>query len=763
MHANFFVARPSIAAMRRTLLVFAALLAAALPLRAADDADGHPAIAISRASAGITLDGDLSDPAWKSATRVDKWWETNPGDNLEPKAKSVGYLMYDDHYFYAGFELDDPNPKLISSPFNDRDHISGNTDDYAGVILDTRHDHKTAILFLATARGIQYDAVSDDSTGNEDSSPDFFWDSAAKINDHGWTLEIRIPLSSLRYDARDPQEWGILLYRNWPRDRRYQMFANKIPRGGNCFICNENTLTGLKGLPPAGHIIVAPYVTAKEVGEPRDGAGTEFVNRPVGTNAGADLKWTPTPDSVVDATLNPDFSQIESDVAVITANERFAIFLPEKRPFFLEGVELFSTPIQAVYTRTITSPRFGTRLTGKSGSNEYTFLVAQDRGGGAVIVPSAFGSDFAFQDLKSTDAIGRVRHDFSRNSFASLLLTDRELGGGAHNRVFGPDFQLKGKHDTLTGQFLVSDSVTPDRPDLANEWNGQRLRGHAYNVWWSHSTEKFDWYSQHQNYTDDFRADAGFVPQVGFRTTYSETGWTFHPKGFFSRVRTFAMGQYDTTEDGSLLYRLASFGFGADGKMRSFWRFRYAYDTVSNAGTLFQRHYLLWSFNFAVNRLISQISSDGWAGQQVDFANNRLGHGANVNVGVLLRPGDHLEMSLSNGVRWLRVNPGDGRDEGRLFTAQFERVRATYTFNQKMFLRAILQNQRTNQNRSLYDFEVDQHGGSLASQLLFAYKVNWQTLLFLGYGDLREVTAGAGDFVKSGRQFFMKVSYAFQR
>ncbi len=753
----------------RTIALVLAALAAVLPLSAADDGDGHPTITIARAPSGITVDGDLSDPAWKSATRVDKWWETNPGDNSEPKVKSVGYVMYDDKYFYAGFELDDPNPKQISSPFNDRDHISGNTDDYAGVILDTRHDHKTAILFLATARGIQYDAVSDDTTGNEDSSPDFFWDSAAKINDHGWTLEIRIPLSTLRYDTRDPQEWGVMLYRNWPRDRRYQMFANKIPRGGNCFICNENTLAGLRQLPPAGHMIIAPYATATQVGEPRDGLGTQFVNRPVGSNGGADLKWTPTPDSVVDATLNPDFSQIESDAAVITTNERFAIFLPEKRPFFLEGVELFSTPIQAVYTRTITSPRWGTRSTGKFGSNAYTFLVAQDRGGGSVILPSAFASDVAIQEFKSTDMIGRVRHDFSRNSFVSMLLTDRELGGGAHNRVVGPDFQLKNKTDTLTGQLLLSDSATPNRTDLAKEWNGQKLRGHAYDVWWSHSTEKFDWYSQHQNYSNEFRADAGFVPQVGYGTTYSETGWTFHPTGFFSRVRTFAMGQYDTTEDGALLYRLASFGFGADGKMRSFWRFRYAYDTVRNVDktrdidSLFQRHYLLWSFNFAVNRLISQLSSDGWAGQQVDFANNRLGHGANVNYGVLLRPGDHLEMSLSNGVRWLRVK--NGVDEGRLFTSQFERMRATYTFNQKMFLRAILQNQRTNQNQGLYDptITVDQHGGSLASQLLFAYKVNWQTLLFVGYGDLREVIADAGDFARSGRQFFMKVSYAFQR
>ena len=751
--------------MRTTLAVFAALFAAALPLRAADDAAGHPTIEIARAPSGITVDGDLSEPAWKSATRVDKWWETNPGDNIEPKVKSVGYLMYDDHYFYAGFEFDDPNPKQISSPFNDRDHISGNTDDYGGVILDTRHDHKTAILFLATARGIQYDAVSDDSTGNEDSSPDFFWDSAAKINDHGWTLEIRIPLSTLRYDQRDPQEWGIMLYRNWPRDFRYQMFANKLPRGGNCFICNENTLSGLRGLPPAGHMIVAPYATAKEVGETRNGVGTPFVNRPIGSNAGADLKWTPTPTSVVDATVNPDFSQIESDVAVITANERFAINLPEKRPFFLEGVELFSTPIQAVYTRTITSPRWGTRMTGKLGSNAYTFLIAQDRGGGAVILPSEFGSDVAFQDFKSTDAIGRLRHDFSRNSYVSVLLTDRELGGGAHNRVFGPDFQLKNATDTLTGQLLLSDSATPDRPDLAAEWNGQHLRGHAYDVWWSHSTEKFDWYSQHQNYTENFRADAGFVPQVGYGTTYAETGWTFRPKGFFSRVRTFAMGQYDTLEDGSLLYRLMSFGYGADGKYRSFSRFRYAYDTVRNGEALFQRHQLLWSVNFAVNRVISQLETDGWIGQQVDFAKNRLGRGANVNVSALLRPGDHLELSLTNGVRWLRVNPESAAiASGRLFTAQFERVRATYTFNRQMFLRAIVQNQRTNQNQVLYaPLAVDQHGGSLASQLLFAYKINWQTLIFVGYGDLRDVTIDAGDFAKDSRQFFMKVSYAFQR
>src|SRR5438067_1150353 len=116
--------------MRTTIAVFAARVDATRP---------------TRASGGITVDGDLAEPAWKSATRVDKWWETNPGDNIEPKVKSVGYLMYDDKFFYAGFEFEDPTPSKISSPFNDRDHINGSTDDYGGVTLDTRHDHTTAI------------------------------------------------------------------------------------------------------------------------------------------------------------------------------------------------------------------------------------------------------------------------------------------------------------------------------------------------------------------------------------------------------------------------------------------------------------------------------------------------------------------------------------------------------------------------------------------------------------------------------------------
>jgi hypothetical protein len=720
-------------------------------------ADGPP-IQITRTTGGITIDGDLSDPGWQNATKLEEWYETNPGDNVEPKAKSIGYLAYDDHFLYAGFKFIDPTPSKIAGPYNDRDHIGGNTDDYGGVILDARDDGKTAILFLVNPHNIQYDSVSDDSTGNEDSSPDFFWDSATKINSDGWTLEMRIPFTSLRYKGSSP-EMGVMLYRNWPRDRRYQMFTNKIPRGGNCFICNERKLVGLTDLPPAGHLITAPYLNEQSIGEAPN-LGERVTTRPLKNDAGVDLKWTPSRDSAIDATINPDFSQIESDTAVISTNQRFAIFFPEKRPFFLEGSELFNTPVQAVYTRTITSPRWGLRSTGKIGANAYTILIAQDRGGGSIILPSPLGSNFGPQDVSALDAIFRVRHDFGK-SYISFLTTDRQAQGGAFNRVFGPDFQWKSEHHSITGQLLISDTRTPNRPDLAEEWNGQKLRSAAFDAWYQFQNKKWDFYADNKDYGDNFRADLGFVPQVGYRANYQELGYTIYPKsGFFSRVRLYGMSEYDSLQNGAQLYRLFSAGFGADGKFNSFSRWRFAVENFRSGEQIFQIHRLIYSEQLSVNKLIAQIGASGWIGQQVDFSNNRLGRGADFEPFATIRPTNHLEITFTGGVSWLN-EPNRGTDN-RLFTSQIERIRATYTFNSKMFLRTIFQNERTNQAQSLYTFAVDQHGGDLASQILFAFKLNWQTVIYVGYGDDHGVMPEDARFEPLNRAAFFKVSYAFQ-
>ena len=761
----------------RSALVALALFTAIVPRAHAAD---EPPLTIHRASGPIVIDGDITDAGWQGALTFDTWYETNPGDNVEPKQKTIAFVTYDDHFFYAAIHSFDTNPQSIRAQLGDHDGISGNSDDFAGVILDTRNDGKTALELFVTAAGTQFDAVLDDASGNEDASPDVFWDSAVKKTADGWITELRVPFSSLRYEKKNPQTWGMIVYRNIPRERRYQYFTHKQPRGSNCFVCNFNKVSGFENLPSGGHVVVAPYVTGKAISELRDDNET-LVNHPMKGDGGLDVKYTPNEHTAIDATLNPDFSQVESDVAQISTNERFAINFPEKRPFFLERVELFSSPIQAVYTRTITSPRWGMRGTGNFGKDNYTVLIAQDRGGGGVIIPGATGSDFAFQDFDSTDSIARWRHDLASTSFVGFLLTDREISGGANNRVFGPDFQWKPNDtDTFTGQLLLSSSRTPNLPDVTAEWNGQKLSSFGSDVWWQHSTAKYDFFTEVKDFGDDFRADMGFVPQVGYRSDYTEAGYTFRPKGFFSRIRTFAMGEYDSQQDGSMLYRLRSGGFGADGKFRSFIRFRFANEAFYNVGAdgvgkVLTRDQLLYNVQFAVNRLIPQVSFDGWVGDDIDFFNNRNGHGARVNMNMSVRPTQRLQLSLTNRAQWLNERLSD-EVNGRLFTSQVERVRAQYMFSPRMFIRAVVQNQRTSFNPTIFGIEgLPQRTGNLSTQFLYAYKVNWQSVLYVGYGDIRDVTEEPEDptdptnrgvqhdFRTSDRQIFFKMSYAFQR
>jgi len=759
------VRNPPPGARSVSLILIGFLVASAV---SAEEVPRGAEIRIARAAGPITVDGNLSDEGWKGAARVDTWFEVQPGDNLPPKVASVGYLAYDDRYFYAGFEFSDPEPASIRAPYSDRDDISS-SNDYGGIVLDTRNDGRTAILFLATPRGIQYDAVQDDATGTESSSPDFYWDSAGRITAEGWALEIRVPFSSLRYSGGDVQTWGIMLFRNYPREFRYQLFSMKLPRGGSCFVCRENVLTGLEGLPDGDHLVVAPYLAARQESSSEDGAGTGLADGPTELTGGVDAKWVPNPDNALDLTVNPDFSQVESDVAKISANERFALFYPEKRPFFLEGSELFATPIQAVYTRAITSPRWGLRATGKSDSTAYTVLLSDDRGGGSVILPGPDGSSFVDQDFSSRVAVARVRHDLGA-SFASFLVTDREIDGGGFNRVFGPDFQWRpNEADTITGQLLFSLTENPDRPDLAPEWDGRTLSGSGLDVWWSHNTSTFDSGLEVKAFGDGFRADVGFVPQAGFREVYGEVGYTWRPTGFLTRVRAFAFTDPMWDNDGTSIRNLLAAGVGMDGRWNSFARFEVYADRwrVAGCGAApdssieIPKTQLRFILQANPSLLVSELSLEGALGEEIDFDNARPGHGGTLTLGGTVRPTDHLALRLDASRRWIDVRPDGGGEEGRLFTAQVERLKATYTFSARSYLRLIGQYERTDADPALYCSPVEPTSGSFSGSVLFAYKLNWQSVLFLGYGDDR-VLQDDGGMARTGRQLFLKLSYAFQ-
>jgi len=720
-----------------------------------------PSRELPRTTGSISIDGELGDSGWQDALVVDEFFETTPGNNTPPKIKTVAWVTYDAKYFYIGLRCDDPEPSKIRAPYVDRDQVLG-TDDNVAIFLDTRNDRKSALEFRINPRGIQGDAIFNEANGNEDFSPDFYYDTAAKITPQGWTAEMRIPFSSLRYPESDPQTWGIRIWRNYPRDFRYGIHSSPTPRDTNCFICLLHPISGLQDLPRGGHLVAAPYATAQQLSHPRGEPGTSFINDPVRSDVGVDVKWNPNADITVDGTLNPDFSQIESDVAEITVNQRFAIFFPEKRPFFLEGIDLFSTPIQAVYTRTITSPRWGLRGTGKIGSSAYTLLVSQDRGGGLVILPGATSSNFAPQDFRTTVAIGRLRHDLG-SSFAGLLFTDRELDGGGHNRVIGPDFQWRpSDNDSVTGQYLYSSTENPDRPDLSSAFDGRSFSSHGAVLNWGHLSRRVDWFVEAKDFGDGFRADSGFVPQVGYREGLANFGVRFFPENkFVSFVRPSFTADYQTDRDGESIFRTVSPGVFLFGTHNLNVDFSIPIrEQILVGGRLLEQTYLQYFIQIDPSRRFPRISINGRTGEAIDFENGRVGDGTTIGLNATLRPTDRLELLLNTTRQWLDVD--DRQLSGRLFTAQVERLKATYSFSAKSLLRVIGQYVKVDADPDLYSFEVDRTSGDFLGSILYSYKLNWQTVLFAGYGD-NEVLNEEENLLATDRTFFVKVAYAFHR
>ena len=737
----------------------AVLALAAAAFAGAASGAGNPRVAVSRAAGPIAIDGSLDDPGWQGAAEMRDFYEISPGDSTPPKVRTTAWVTYDERFFYVAIKCDDPRPSEIRAYHVERDRLS-NDQDFAGIFLDTRNDGRTAIELLVNPFGIQLDLVRDEaaSGNNEDSSPDFHWESAARITGDGWQLEMRVPFSSLRYGSADPQTWGLVVFRNLTRDFRYQIASNRAPRDSICFICHATKLEGLTGLPHAGHVVVAPYGTLGQSGVPREGPGSELVNEPIRGNAGLDLKWIPNESTAFDAAINPDFSQVESDVAQISANTRFALFYPEKRPFFMERAQLFNSPIQAIYTRTITSPRWGARASGDSGGTAWTALVAQDRGGGAVVIPGAASSALAPQDFSSFVGIGRIQHTVAGRSFAGFLVTDREIEGGGHNRVFGPDLLWSGgEHDQVAGQALVSATETPNRPDLSPDWDGRSFSSRALLAQWNHSDTHWNWNLTYRDVGDGFRADVGFVPQVGIREGSANLNYVFYTEGFFSRVTPVLFGDYVADTSGRTVTSVAAPGVAFQGKFglggEVDW---YVHDMERAGPNLLPASRWSLSLLMTPGGFLPRVSLQAHLGDAIDYIAYRAGKGGDATLSAVVKATRHLQFQFDGSVQWMDLG-GE-----RLFTAQVERLKATYVFDRRTFVRLIGQYVRTDFAPERYPVPVPATVGGYQASALFGSQLNWQSVVDLGYGDNRVLNEDA-QLLRAGRDFFLKVSYAFQR
>ncbi len=692
---------------------------------------------LPRVDAPFVIDGDLSDAGWDQALRIERFYEIAPGDNVEPRMRTRAWLAYDARSLYVAFRADDPSPREIRAPFLARDRVLADQD-FVQIDIDAQNDGKSSTLFRVNPRGIQTDGVYTESEGRDDFAPDFNFQSAARVTAEGWQAEMRIPLASLRYPKADPQTWGVTLYRIVPRERRYEIRSTAVVRGSGCWLCNALRVGGITALPPGGGMTVAPYTTSRAVDAP---GVASYETR---TELGGDFKWLPTASLSLDATIRPDFSQIETDAAQLAVNSRFAIFYPEKRPFFMEGADLLSSPIPAIHTRTITSPLWGARLTARPGNHAFTLILADDRGGGSVIVPGPAFSSFSSQPDHQLSAIGRYRYSRGRSS-GGLLLTSRRSREGQSNTVTGPDLLWWPRQtDRLRAQVLFSRTTGETGED----------DGHAAVLSWDRYLRYFSSSVSVRDLGEGFRADSGFVPQTGIRATSARAGWMAYPRFWFTRVQSDLYYERIAERDGALVSENIYPRVYAEGWRATAFILELHPNEKSRAanGSIHAQDYATAAVRFLLSRRIPYLKVAGRYGDELDVEEARVGRGATLSLLASLQPVDPLQVELSGEAHRLDL------DAGRLFDAQTVRAMTTWTFSPRSFVRVVAERQAIRWNEALAPRNTPRSGFVNAS-VLFAYRPTWQSCLYLGYGDAR-LLDGAGVLGAPRRDLFFKLSYA---
>jgi Domain of unknown function (DUF5916)/Carbohydrate family 9 binding domain-like len=411
------------------------------------------------------IDGKLDEEVWKSATVLKDFIQVQPGDNIAPSKPTEVLLGYDSKFLYIGFHCYD-EPDKVRAAVSKRDNVWN--DDYVGILFDTFNDKRKAYEFDLNPLGIQADGTWTDN--NEDFNPDYVFDSKGAITGDGWTVEIAIPFKSLRYVAGKDKLWGVHFWRRIKRFNNELDMWMPISRDNSSWLAQEGHISGLEGISAERTLELIPSLTLSETGKRKSAltpaqaaAGMldpgRMVNDPIKFDPGLTGKYTITPNVTLDFAINPDFAQVEADQLVVTANQRFPIFFPEKRPFFLEGIDIFNTAIAAVHTRTIVDPDYAVKLTGKVGRNTFGLLAASDNAPGNFTVEERLTANPRLIDKNASVGVLRLKHDLgSKDSFIGFLATYRRFVD-QYNELAGFDSKFRiNKQTTASAQALVTHS-----------------------------------------------------------------------------------------------------------------------------------------------------------------------------------------------------------------------------------------------------------------------------------------------------------------
>ena len=705
---------------------------------------------VPKVNSDITVDAYLDESFWEQAVLVDANIEVRPGENIPAPVKTEVLLAYDDSQIFVAFKAYDPDPSQIRAHYCDRDKIWD--DDWVLILFDTFNDQRRTYDFGCNPLGIQTDFIETTTGGGGDW--DTIWESDGRITDDGYVVEMAIPFSSLNFPATEgDQIWGFDAVRSYPRIVRHHIGVFPRDRNNNCYMCQSEKLIGFAGASPGNNIEIVPTVSAIVTQERTGYTEGKFIEKERRTEPGVTAQWGITPNITVSTTINPDFSNIEADVLQLDINSQFAIYYPEKRPFFLESADFFNTPLTAVHTRTLADPKWGVKLSGREGMHTIGFFSAQDEITN-YLFPGPEYSNSTSVDRRSQGTALRYKADISQSSNIGVLLTDRR-GENYLNQLGAIDGDFKfTKTDRIIFQVLGSQTQYPDYISSDFEQPASNFKGKAYRVYYSHNTREYEVYGRHREIDRNFRADLGFISQTGIK--YSEIGgrykWRRDPGYWFNWLSIQASFDYRRDQNNQLLHRAWTGGANYEGPLESHasWYWEIGKDRYN--GREFDMNWMQGCFGLRF--IVPLWFHFSWRyGDQIDYANTRPGTRLQVNPSIDLNLSLRLKAELSHTYEQLDVAPG------RLYTANIDRIKLVYQFTKRMFIRAIFQYRHYRRNVLLYEDEVDPKSESLFSQFLFSYKINPQTVFFLGYSD-----DYYGDqniwLTQTNRTVFCKIGYA---
>jgi len=734
---------------------------------------GLPVLRIPRVKRPPRLEDFLNGSAREDEAIVTSFRQRDPGDGVPVSEPTTAYLSYDDKNLYVIFVCKDEPGQVRARMAKREDAFS---DDMVGILLDTFHDRRRAYYFLSNPLGIQADAILTEGQG-EDYSFDTLWHSEGRLMPDGYIVWFAVPFKSLRFRGEPIQTWGIGLSRSIIRKNESSWWPH-ISRRVEGVVQQLATLEGLERIPPGRNVQLIPYglfararfLDTADANNSRFRTENDF-------RGGVDGKFVVRDALTFDVALNPDFSQVESDEPQVTINQRFEVFFPEKRPFFIENAGFFQTPVTLFFSRRVADPQFGVRMTGKVGRWVLGALGIDDR------APRAGSpSSTAIAEKRAGIGVVRVQREFGQQSEIALFFASRDFTPN-FNRVLSLDTRIKlSPNWVLTGQAMRSFTrQSPNEPDCPK--GGQRLSGPASWAELRRTSRHFVYAGNYNDRSPNFCSELGFVPRVDIRQTEHFAGYFWRPEG--RAVVAFGpsvSALVNWNRAGTVQDWTASAGFEIDLTGQT--------SLNVSRGEAFE---LFQNIGFRKHSTALTLSTEWlkWLGVSA-----RYSHGTNenffpatglapflavtsrTNLGLTIRPAPRIRFDQTYIFALLSTREGAspvGFAAGTsIFNNHLLRSKLNYQFNRELSLRLILDYNAVLPNPALVALSRSKR---LTGDLLLTYLLHPGTALYVGYTDLydnRVLDPGMPPSVppsihltrspshSTSRQFFVKMNYLFR-